>query len=397
MARRTRRAHGEGSIYKRGDSYFGQVSLGEDPITGKRIRRTFSGSTKKAVAAKMRKARAEWKKRGNQTIDPAKVTLGQWLDKWLEEYKRPQIKHYTFATYEMLIRVHIKPALGDVALAKLQPHMLQAFYNEKLESGRQDGTGGLSTKTVRHMYAIISQALRQGVQEGFLLRNVADATNPPTVKTKPMEPLTEEQLQIFFNSAKDDRYFPGYLLAATTGMRRGELCGLCWDSVDLKEGVVIVQRQMTVLKEGLSLDDTTKSRAGRRSVVLTDDAVRELKAHRRRQLEERLLMGEAYRDQGLVFCKEDGTPTDPREFTKRFQRLLRAAGLPKVRLHDLRHTHASLLLSRGMHPKIVQERLGHSSITMTLDLYSHLAPGLDRQAAESLNGLMQTTKEKEVR
>ena len=136
------------------------------------------------------------------------------------------------------------------------------------------------------------------------------------------------------------------------------------------------------------MDDGTKSKRGRRSIALTDDATRELKAHRKRQAQEMLLMGEAYQNNNLVFCSEDGSCLDPREFTKRFQRLLKKAGLPKVRLHDLRHTHASLLLARGVHPKVVQERLGHSSITMTLDLYSHLAPGLDQAAAASLNGLL---------
>jgi integrase len=207
-----------------------------------------------------------------------------------------------------------------------------------------------------------------------------------------MRPLTEEELLTFFDAARNDRLYAAYVLAATTGLRRGELLGLCWDSVDLENGVITVQRQLLVLKEGITLEEATKSRSGRRSIVLTDDAIRELKAHRKRQLQERLLMGEAYQDHGLVFCKEDGTPLDPREFTKRFQRHLEKAGLPKVRLHDLRHTHASLLLARGVHPKIVQERLGHSSITMTLDLYSHLVPGLQEAAAATLNGLLSKEK-----
>lgn len=202
-----------------------------------------------------------------------------------------------------------------------------------------------------------------------------------------MRPLTEDELLKFFEAAKGDRLFAAYVLAATTGLRRGELLGLCWDCIDIENGVITVQRQLLVLKDGLTLEETTKSKSGMRSIVLTDDAIRELKAHRKRQAQEKLRAGEAYQNNGLVFCKEDGTPLDPREFTKRFQRHLEAAGLPRVRLHDLRHTHASLLLARGVHPKVVQERLGHSSITMTLDLYSHLTPGLDRAAAEALDGL----------
>lgn len=154
----------------------------------------------------------------------------------------------------------------------------------------------------------------------------------------------------------------GYLLAATTGMRRGELCGLCWDSVDSEKGAITVRRQMIVVGNTLSLKETTKSKAGKRTITLTNDAVKALKNHKHKQLKERLLLGRAYENNDLVLARPDGTAIDPREFTKRFQRVLKRAGLPKVRLHDLRHTHASLLLSRGVHPKVVQERLGHSSI-----------------------------------
>jgi len=386
-----RRGNGEGSIYKRPDgTWVGQVSIGYDPATGKLKRKSFYGKTRKEVADKIAQALQELK--SGTFVEPTQTTFGDWLDKWLTSYKKSQLKPSTYESYEMLINVHIKPALGKVPLAKLQAHMLQSFYNEKLEKGRADGKGGLSTRMVRYLHAIIRQALQQAVKEGLLARNVADATSPPTVKNKQMRPLTEDELLGFFEAAKEDRLFPAYVLAATTGLRRGELLGLCWDCVDLEHGIITVKRQLLALKDGLTLEETTKSKSGRRSIVLTDDAIRELKAWKKRQAQEKLLLGEAYQDNGLVFCKEDGTPLDPREFTKRFQRLLEKAGLPKVRLHDLRHTHASLLLARGVHPKVVQERLGHSSITITLDLYSHLAPGLQEAAAATLNGLLRKEK-----
>jgi integrase len=241
---------------------------------------------------------------------------------------------------------------------------------------------------VRYFHAVIRQALQQAVKEGLLIRNVADATSPPAVKNKQMQPLAESELLNFLGAAENDRLFAAYLLAATTGLRRGELLGLCWDCVDLERGVIAVRRQLLTLKTGLVLDDAVKTKAGRRSVTLTDDAFRELKSHRKRQAQERLLAGEVYQDIELVFCREDGTPLDPREFTKRFQRYLTNAGLPKVRLHDLRHTHATLLLQRGIPAKLVQERLGHSNIAMTLDLYSHVTPEMAKLAAESMNGLM---------
>ncbi len=386
-----RRGNGEGSIYKRPDGIrVGQVSVGYDPATGKLKRKSFYGKTRKEVADKMAQALQEV--RNGTYIEPAQTTFGEWLDKWLTGYKKGQLKPTTYQGYETLINVHIKPALGKIPMAKLQAHMIQSFYNEKLSAGRADGKGGLSTRMVRYLHAVIRQALQQAVKEGLLARNVADATSPPTVKNKQMRPLAENELLTFFETARKDRLFAAYVLAATTGLRRGELLGLCWDCVDLEHGVITVQRQLLPLKDGLSLEETTKSRSGRRSVTLTDDAIRELKAYRKRQAQEKLLLGEAYQDNGLVFCKEDGSPIDPREFTKRFQRHLTKAGLPKVRLHDLRHTHASLLLARGVHPKVVQERLGHSSITMTLDLYSHLVPGLQEAAAATLNGLLSKEK-----
>ncbi|MGI6035690.1 MAG: site-specific integrase [Limnochordia bacterium] len=386
MTRRKRRGDNEGTIYKRPDGrWAGQISLGYD-VNGKRIRRSFVRETRREVAEELAKVLQEVQ--AGAYIEPTTCTLGEWLDKWLAEYKKPQLRPSTYESYKGLIERHITPALGGVPLAKLQAHTLQSFYNDKLTSGRFDGEGGLSTRTVRYFHVIIRQALEQAVKEGILARNVADATSPPVVRNKPMRPLTEDELLQFFQAAQDDRLFPAFLLAATTGLRRGELLGLCWDSVGLENAIIIVQRQLLVLDGKPVLEDTTKSERGRRSVTLTDDAVSELKAHRKRQAEERLALGEAYQNKDLVFCQEDGTFIDPRNFTKRFQRILKEAGLPKVRLHDLRHTHASLLLARDVHPKIVQERLGHSSISMTLDLYSHLAPGLQEAAAATLNGLL---------
>jgi integrase len=362
------------------------ASLGFDPGTGRARRKSFYGKTRTEVADKLSKARQDVK--GGLFVEPTKTALGEWLDRWLTGYKKGELRASTYEGYEMIINTHIKPALGNIPMAKLQANTLQNFYNEKLANGRRDGKGGLSTRQVRYFHAVIRQALQQAVKEGLLIRNVADATSPPVIKNKQMQPLAEAELLDFLETAKDDRLFAAFVLAATTGLRRGELLGLCWDCVDLERGVIAVQRQLLGLKSGLVLDDTTKSKSGRRSVTLTDDAIRELKSHRRRQAQERLLLGEAYQDSGMVFCKEDGSPLDPREFTKRFQRYLTNAGLPKVRLHDLRHTHATLLLQRGIPAKLVQERLGHSSITMTLDLYSHVTPEMAKLAAESMNGLL---------
>jgi len=388
-----RRGNNEGSIYKRPDgSWIGQVSTGYDPATGKPKRKSFYGQTRQEVNAKITKALQEVQ--NGIYIEPTKTTLGEWLDRWLTTYKKGQIKPITYEGYESLIKVHIQPALGNIPMAKLQANVLQNFYNEKLEHGRADGEGGLSTRMVRYFHAVIRQALEQAVKEGILNRNVADATSPPVIKNKQMKPLSEDELLSFLEAAKHDRLFTAYLLAATTGLRRGELLGLCWDCVDLEAGSIAVKRQLIPLKSGLVLQEDTKSRSSKRNISLTDDAIRELKAHKRRQAQEKLAMGEAYQNLNLCFCKEDGSYLRPENFVKVFQQQLESAGLPKVRLHDLRHGHASLLLQRGIPAKMVQERLGHSSITMTLNLYSHVTPEMAKTAAASLNGLMAMAADK---
>jgi len=382
-----RRGNNEGSIYKRADgSWTGQVSIGHDSETGKRKRKSFYGQTRKEVSDKIAKVL-----RGMDEgiyIEPTKITISEWLDKWLMVYKKGQLKTSTYESYEDLIANHINPGLGKIQLSKLQAHVLQTFYNEKLNAGRKDGKGGLSTRTVKYFHSIIREALEQAVKEGMIPRNIADATSPPVTKNKQMQPLTETELLAFFDYAGKDRLYAAYMTAAFTGLRRGELLGLNWNAVDLDKGIVNVTRQLLSLKNGLFLEETIKTKDGKRSILLTNDNIQELKAHKERQEQEKLLAREVYQDSGFVFCKEDGTALDPKWFLKHFQLLLKKANLPIIRIHDLRHTHATLLLQRGVPAKLVQERLGHKSITMTLDLYSHVNSEMAKTAAVSLNGFM---------
>jgi len=386
-----RRGNGEGSISKRSDgSWLGQVSIGNDPGTGKPKRKSFYGKTRKEVADKMAQLMQEV--RNGTYVEPSTTTLGEWMGKWLTVYKKGQLRPGTYENYEVLIKTHINPGLGNTLIAKLQAQMLQNFYNEKLESGRKDGKGGLSTRTVRYFHTIIREALEQAVKEGILSRNVADSTSPPVITTKQMQLLTESELLTFLDKAKGDRLYAAYVMVAMTGLRRGELLGLCWDCVSLEQGVITVKRELLALNEGLLLQENTKTKSGKRSITLTDDSIRELKAYKKRQAQEKLLSGVAYQDNDFVFCKEDGTALNPKDFTKRFQRLLKAAGVPIVRLHDMRHLHATLLLQRSIPAKLVQERLGHRSVKMTLDLYSHVTLEMKEMAAESLNGFLSKEK-----
>ncbi len=368
-------------------TWVAQVTLGVSPTTGRKQRPSFYGKTRKEAVDKMNAAISEFK--NGVYIELSDYSLGDWLYKWLNDYKKSTLKQHTYESYESLIRLHIKPSLGKLPISKIQANQIQTFYNQKLRGDEKKGIKSLSSRMVRYMHAVIRQALEQAVKEGQINRNVADSTSPPVIKSKSIKPLSEEDLITFLRQAQSDRYFAAFLLAATTGLRRGELLGLTWDCVDLEKGIITVRRQLIPVKGGLKIEETTKSDSSKRSINLTDDAIRELKSHKKEQEEAyKLLPDELYQDNNLVFALEDGRYIEPRAFTKRFQRIIKKAGLSKLRLHDLRHTHASLLLARGIHPKIVQERLGHSSITITLDLYSHLTDNLQESAALSLNGLM---------
>jgi integrase len=373
-------------------TFITQATLGIDPRTGKSKRKSFYGKTRKEAVDKMNKALQDINKGGY--IEPTKYKFEDWLDKWLENYNKDRLKASTYDSYESRVRIHIKPDLGKIPLGKLQTNTLQEFYNKKLKDGRFDGKGGLSERAVRHLHTIISLSLDQAVLEKLVPINVAKATKPPKVKNKKMRTLTEAEIFTFIESVKDDKFYTAYIVAITTGVRRGELLGLCWDCVDLVEGRITVERQLLALKEGITLDDGTKSKLSKRAITLTKDAINELKKHRVQQEKvKKWLTDSGYIDHNLVFARDDGSFLDPREFTKRFQRKLKKAGLPIIRLHDIRHTHASMLLADNVHPKIVQERLGHSSINVTLDLYSHLSEGIQRRASDSLDDLFAKKKD----
>jgi len=369
-----KRGNGEGSIYRRKDGrWVGQYTV--YTAKGPKYRYIY-GKTRAAVAEKLTKAMSD--RNGGFFFDAGSLTVGEYLDRWLSDSVRGTVRVSTFERHEAIIRTHIKPSLGRVKLKQLTPTHVRGLHREKLDAD-------LAPATVRKIHSTLHKALSQAVSDGLIPRNAADV-NAPRPAPEEMRPLSEDEARAFLETAKaaGDRFEPLYVLAITTGLRRGELLGLRWDDVDLERGKLRVGRAL-VREGGQYIVGETKTRRGRRQVNLTPRTVNVLKAHRKRQLEERMRLSGLYEDHGLIFTTGIGTPVNPENLVKRsFKPLLKRAGLPKIRFHDLRHTCATLLLGRGVHPKIVQELLGHATIAMTLDTYSHYIPSMGDQASGAM-------------
>lgn len=324
-------------------------------------------------------------------VEPSKQTLGRHLTEWLVGLRASGLKHSTISGYEMLATKHVIPRLGATPLQKLTVGQLNALYADLLDHGRLNGKGkggSLSPSTVKYVHATIRKALGDAVEAGVLARNVAERARPPRpeARTRPAT-WTAGELRAFLAHVAGDRLYALYHLAASTGLRRGEVLGLRWRDVDLDVGRVSISETIVTV-EGKVETSTPKTKHGSRSVALDAGTVRVMRAHRKRQVEERLALGGYAEDRDLVFCGLDGRPLHPSDVSKRFDRLVRSSGLPRIRFHDLRHSHATLALQAGVHPKVVSERLGHSDIAITLNTYSHAIPAMEADAAEKVAQLV---------
>jgi integrase len=382
-----KRGNNEGSIVRRKDGlWMAQMTVGRNPETGKPKRATFYGKTRKEVADKLAKALQD-KNQGTFVV-PHKLTLGEWLDTWLWDYKKPSLRPVTFDSYEQHVRCHLKPALGTIPVRDLRPELLQHFYNEKTKEG-------LSGRTVRYCHTLLYGALSQAERNQLVVRNVTALVEPPRKQRKEMPTLTQEQVaNQLLPAIADDRLAAAIFMLFGTGLRRGELLGLRWKDVDLDESILHVRQTLGRVRihDAKSHEQKTrltfqepKTDQSRRTIPIPLTCLTALRMHKAHQAEEKLSMGQAYQDRGLVFSRPDGRPIDPSELSRHFGRLLRRVGLPSIRLHDARHTYATLLLELGEGPKVVQSLMGHSSVSITLDIYSHVNLELERKAASKLN------------
>ncbi len=379
-----------GHITKRGkDSYTIVLNLGRDPSTGKRRQQWVSlKGTKKDAEKRLSELLSQLD--NGLFINPGKTTLAEFLDRWLKDYAYANLAPRTAEGYETIIRQHLIPKLGSIPLTRIKPEHIQKYYAETLANGRCDGKGALSSLTVGHHHMTLHNALKCAVKWGLLVRNPTDAIDAPRTTHTEMKVMSEDDLNRFLEIAKPTPYYALFYLALFTGMRRSELLALRWSDVDLSLCHLSVTRTMHRLKNGDIVFRPPKTAKGRRIVSLSPSTALVLRGHWEAQEAIRLMQGLRLRDTDLVFSKEDGSPLSPNSITSAWIRLVKRAGLEGIRLHDARHTHASLMLKQGIHPKIVQERLGHSTIAITLDTYSHVAPGLQEAAAQRFDDVLLT-------
>lgn len=372
-----------GCISKRGNKWAFVVEYGKHPETGKRRQKTRSGFDTKAEAER-ELAKVLHELNTDTYIEPTKDDFSTYMTSWLAQ-KKLSIRPGTYKTYRWLVNYHIIPELGQHKMVNLLPQHLVSLY-ERLQNGEKR----LSSQTIVSIHRVIHDALNTAVKWELLSKNVAHVVKPPKVVSKEMTVWSDEELAQFLEFTKNSRYYIIFLLAATTGMRRGEVLGVKWEDIDLSTGRLSVRRSYTRGLVGHIFQEP-KTTSGIRTIVLPQLTIEALKKHRLVLEQDKLKaekVGTEYNDQGMVVQTRNGYPVSPYFLESRWRDLLSKSGLPKIRLHDLRHTHASLLLLAGVHPKAVSERLGHSSITITLDRYSHVFPTLQQEAAEKLDELL---------
>lgn len=375
----------KGSIRQRGkDSWEIRIYVGPGPDGRPKYRHhTIHGGIRDA---ENEAARLVTEFHNGDSVDPSRATVAEYLEGWIEDV-RPRVSGKTWERYAELVRSHIIPAVGRHRLQKLRPTDIQSFYTEAGKTGRKDGKGGLSPQTVVHIHRLLGKALRDAVRKDLLQRSPVERVDPPRVERQEMKVLNPEQINKLVKAAEGTVFHIPVVLAVYTGMRRGEILGLKWSDISLQGRMLSVRRTLEQTESGLRLKEP-KSAKSRRLVVLSSRLVEILQKHQKEQQKLKDLIGRDYNDADLVCAREGGSFIEPDYISDNFRSVVKRAGLPYIRFHDLRHTHATLLLGQGIHPKIVSERLGHSTISITLDTYSHVLPTIQKDAVDKFDNLL---------
>jgi integrase len=381
-----------GHIRERGKGKWYAVLSVKDPQTGKRkVKFVSLPDAKGKREAQQHLARMLTELDAREFVEPNKVPVAQFLERWLA-YIKTQVAASTHDRYSELVQNNIVPVLGAIRLVKLRPEHISHAYSRALTDGRHRGGGGLAPLTVRHMHSVLKQALKQACIWRAISHNPASLVKPPRVTRREMRTLDTDATAKMIQAAQGTLILIPVLLGVLCGLRRGEICALRWRSVDLDAGRLAIVASVRP-DDGDRREKETKSGRGR-AVTLPPMLVTELRRHRTEQAQQLLRLGVRLTDDHHVLTTEDGTPVLPRSLTRGFSRFMRQHRLPQIRLHDLRHSHATHLLAAGVHPKIAQERLGHSTVSITLDTYSHVLPGMQDDAVARVDAAIQAALNK---
>ena len=380
------------ALTKKGDWWY--AVLRETDATGKRKQVWVGLKTKRKKEAKAKLVDLQHKQQEGTFVLPAKATLVEFINLWLETHSA---RIRTMEAYRGKLD-HAVAALGEVKLKDLEPEMLQGLYQRLLKTGRRDGKpGGLSPQSVKHVHTALHVALADAVKWGKLYRNPADHVTPPKVKKKEIRVMSPEEIHLLMGEIKKTVYHPLFFTLLYTGLRRSEAMALRWSDIDLDSATLSVSRSLHQVKGARApIFEDPKNPASRRLVDLEPTTIAMLRRHQEHQQAQFNTLDQAWTQDTMVYCRTDGTPLLPNTVTHSFIKMVRRAGLDGVRLHDLRHTHATVLLKQGIHPKVVQERLGHSNIGVTLDTYSHVVPGMGKAAALSFADSLQSVSSKMI-
>src|SRR6516162_8539808 len=375
----------KGHIRERSPGHWAIVLSLTDPATGKRKLKwhSFKG-TKRAAQAEC--ARLITVTRDGSYVEPSKLTVSQFFDRWLKHIKA-NVSPRTHERYQQIATKNIAPLLGAKALSKLQPIDISEAYSKALRSGRRDGQGGLSPRTVHHMHRVLYSALKQAERWKLIVRNPAallEKRDRPKIEKKPVLTIDAPTTARVFDAARESRLFIPLILGSLCGLRRGEITAIRWKAINLDAGQLAVVASTEQCDTGPVREKEAKSGKSR-TIAIPAMAVVELRRWKLAQAEEMLKLGTKVDDSWRVVTQADGTSPQPRTLTRAVSKFLKQWG---VTLHKLRHSHASHLLAANVHPKVVQERLGHSGIGITMDLYSHLMPNMQTEAAAAVDGAM---------
>lgn len=378
MPKQRKKVYGSGSVYQRKTSDQRWVASFIVEETGKR-KYLYADSQKEAEALLQKALREQ--EQGTLVTGPQQK-FGDFLNRWLEEVHKPMIRISSYANYRNLLDKHILPALGHIRLQKLTAFQIESFYARKLKDG-------IAPATVQLMHAVLHKSLDYAVLRGFVPRNVSDTVSSPRKERHEIQTLTPEQAQHLLEVAHDHRLEALLTVALATGMRRGEILALRWKDINLEKRHLQIRHTVGHVAGHGYIETEPKTKRSRRSLILPQKVIDALHHHYLTQLEEQKKAGASWEDHDLVFSNKHGGYLSSGTLFHMFTVLLKDAGLPHMRFHDLRHSAATILLTMGIHPKVVQELLGHSTISMTMDIYSHVLPSMQQDAMDKWDNLFQ--------